>query len=157
MRRVAAIMALVGLVAGLYSAPAAEAKKRKKKPKKPTKIERVAEGAYSAPAIGALGVGVCSPGTIGCVGFPTAPGELFVSVEITDTLGTPVFASVTQDTNGDNQADSSVDICGASTEPIPIEPGFEVLVFVWEGPGPSPVCAGTSSSGTIKMTFTNMP
>lgn len=139
------------LVSGLM-APA-HAQKKKKKPPKP----RTAEADYAGPAIGAAGVGACSPGTLGCFGFPSTQKELYVQVQIEDSASPMVYASITQDLNGDNQADTSTGICGATEEPVPIDPGYEVTIFIWEGPGPSPVCAGLATSGTIKVTFSATP
>ena len=144
MRKIVMVVLSAALVLGAFGVPAADAAKKK---------ARKASATYDLPAIGIGGLGICSPGTIGCVGFGTAANERKVEVEIVDSAGTPVFASVTQDLNGDQQADTSVDICGASDGPIAIEPGFEVTVFIWEGPGASPVCPGFASSGTINMTF----
>lgn len=147
MRKIITVLMTAAFVVGAFGAPAADAGKKKAKPRK-------ASATYDLPAIGAAGLGVCSPGTIGCVGFGTAANERNVEVMIEDSAGTPVYASVTQDLNGDNQADTSTDICGASDGPIAIEPGLEVTVFIWEGPGISPVCPGFASSGVINMTFT---
>ena len=144
MRKIVMVVLSASLVFGAFGAPAADAAKKK---------ARKASATYDLPAIGAAGIGVCSPGTIGCVDFATASGERKVSVEIVDSAGTPVFASVSQDLNGDNQADVSTDICGKSDGAIPIEPGFGVTVFIWEGPGANPVCPGFASSGTINLTF----
>ncbi len=146
MRKLATIILSASLVLGAFGAPAADAAKKKK--------ARTATAPYDGPAIGAAGLGICFPGTLGCFAFGTASNEHNVEVSIEDSAGTPVFASVTQDLNGDNQADTSTDICGASEGPIPIESGVEVTVFIWEGPGVSPVCPGFASSGTIKVKFT---
>jgi hypothetical protein len=147
MRKIITLVVATGLVLGAFAAPSAQA--AKKKPK-----ARTATANYEGPAVGVLGAGVCFPGTLGCFGFGTAATEHNVEVVIEDSAGTPVYASVTQDLNGDNQADTSTGICGASDGPIPIEAGYEVTVFIWEGPGPSPVCAGAATSGTITAKFT---
>ena len=146
MRKIITVVVSAAIVLGAFGAPAADAAKKKAKPRK-------ASATYDAPAIGAGGAGICFPGTIGCVSFGTASNEHFVEVVVEDSAGTPVFASVTQDTNGDNQADTGTDICGASEEPIPIEPGAPITVFIWEGPGASPVCPGVATSGTINISF----
>lgn len=146
MRKIITVALSAALVVGAFGAPAAEAGKKKAKPRK-------ASAMYEGPAIGIAGAGICSPDTLGCFGFGTAANEKFVEVEIVDDLGTPVFASVTQDLDGDNMADTSVDICGKSTEPIPIDGGYEVTVFLWEGPSASPPCASVVSSGEINVTF----
>lgn len=145
-------VALTGLVVmGGLVAPA-QAQKKKKPPK-----PRTMEAPYQAPAIGAAGLGVCSPGTIGCIGFPSTSQETYVKVEVTDSVSPMVYATITQDLNGDNQADTSTGLCTATEEAVPIDPGFEVTVFVWEGPGPDPVCPAAATSGTIKVTFSATP
>lgn len=152
MRRMMTVLLSVVLLVGAFALPQAEAGKPKKKTRK-------ASGAYELPALGVAGLGLCSPGTIGCVPFPLAAGEKFVSLTINDSTGAPVFASITQDVDGDNTADESVDICGKTDKPVAVKPGVEVLVFIWEGPGraESGVCAGASSSGTIDAVFSNLP
>ena len=125
--------------------------------KKPRKVEMP----YSEPAVGTTGVGVCFQGA-SCAFFgPPAAGEKFVSVSVEDDLGTDVYGSVIQDTNGDGNFlatdDLTVHFCGATTEAIPIEPGKAVSVWVWQGPGANPPCAGGASSGTVTGTFSSTP
>jgi hypothetical protein len=144
MRKLITVCLTAMLLVAAFALPQAEAKKKK---------VRKVSGAYSAPSIGAGGLGVCSPGTIGCIPFALAAGEKFVSINIVDQSGQAVFASITQDLNGDNQSDTSTDICGATEEPVAIEPGYEVTVFIWEGPGPAPLCAGVATSGEIQAEF----
>jgi len=77
---------------------------------------------------------------------------------IEDDLGQPVPASVIQDTNGDGSFlvtdDLTVGICGATDEPVEIEPGKAVSVWVWRA-GVNPPCPGTASSGTATATFSS--
>ncbi len=148
MRRTLIALLAVFLMAAVLGGPAMAKKKKKPKP-------RTATGAYQAPAIGALGLGVCSPGTIGCFDFASTTGEYFVDVTVADAASPMVFASVGQDTDGDDNVDTSTDICG-SGEDIPIQPGFGVTVFIWEGPGLTAAgpCPGASTSGEIEVTFT---
>ncbi len=146
MRKVITLILATALVLGAFAAPSAQAAKKKKK-------GRVATGTYDGPAIGAAGIGICFPGTLGCFGFGSAANEHSVEVKIEDNAGTPVYASVTQDLNGDNQADTGTNICGASEGPIPIEAGYEVTIFIWEGPGTNPACPGVATSGKITVKF----
>ncbi len=152
MRKTMTVVLSVVLLIGAFALPHAEAGKAKKKTRK-------ASGAYELPAIGVFGAGLCAPGTIGCIPFPLAQGEKYVSLTINDSTGALVFASITQDIDGDNMPDESVDICGKTDKPVKVKPGVEVLVFIWEGPGmaESGVCAGASSSGTIDAVFSNLP
>lgn len=149
MRRVISIAIAAALVLGAFTATAAEAKKRRKR------VVRKAEATYDTPAIGVGGVaGLCS-GANGCAALPVAANERFISVVVEDSSGTSVYARVTQDTNGDGQADSATPFCGTSGGKIPIEPGIAVNVFVYAaGVLPAP-CPGVATSGVVKATFTN--
>ncbi len=150
-----AIMAGLALLVAVLGTSDAEAKKKKKKPRR----ERTVEMPYTEPALGTAGVGVCFQGS-SCVFVEPAQGERFATVEITDDLGLPVYASVIQDTSGDGNYlatdDETVHICGSTTEPIEIEPST-LTVWVWQGPGVVPPCPGFASSGTVKVTFSNKP
>jgi hypothetical protein len=144
------IFALVlGLVAGALSMPAS-AKKKKKKPKR---VERTAEGQYTGAAAGLYGnVG---GNTIGGFSFATGSEEKYVKVEVTDATGTTISGSVGQDPDGDMQTDEKGTYCGATEEPIQIEPGVDIVVYVDQGTcngGPSVV-----TQGTIKVTLSNLP
>lgn len=125
----------------------------KKKAPKPRTIELQ----YLQPAYGTAGAGLCFQGE-SCL-FYGAPlkGERFFSVEIEDELGTSVYASVIQDTNGDGNFlvtdDLTVPICGATEEPIEIESGKEISVWVWQGPGIDAACPGGATAGTATGTF----
>ncbi|MDQ3958691.1 MAG: hypothetical protein M3273_10255 [Actinomycetota bacterium] len=150
-RGIAVALVTVVAVAGGSALPAGAAKKPK---------PRTFELAYSEPAIGAAGAGVCLQGS-SCLFFgPPAGKEKFFSVEIEDSSGLPAPASVIQDTNGDGNFlvtdDLTVGICGATTEPIEIEPGKDVSVWVWRA-GANPPCPGTASSGMATATFSATP
>ncbi len=145
---------VVGLVAVLACAagsmPAGAAKRAKPK--------RTMEMPYSEAAIGAAGAGVCLQGS-SCLFFgPPARGEKRFAVVIEDDLGQPVPASVIQDTNGDGNFlvtdDLTVGICGSTDEPVEIEPGKAVSVWVWRA-GANPPCPGTATSGTATATFSS--
>lgn len=144
---------VAGLAAALACAAAsvpADAAKRPK-PKK-----RSIELAYAEPAVGAAGAGVCLQGS-SCLFFgPPAAGEKLFEVVIEDDLAQPVPASVIQDTNEDGSFlvtdDLTVGICGATDEPVEIEPGKAVSVWVWRA-GANPPCPGTATSGTATATF----
>ena len=151
MRRVLTIVLGACLLAGALAVPGAEAKKPKKK--------RTIETPYTEPAIGAAGVGVCLQGQ-SCVFVEPGPGEKYVSIEIEDDLGLPVSASVIQDTSGDGNYlavdDETTHICGATEEPLKIEPGT-VTVWVWRTPGQAQPCPGIASAGVVKTTFSATP
>ncbi len=149
MKRSIVAVALVSLVVASFAAPAQAGKKAK-----PRKVELT----YSEPAYGTAGLGVCFQGA-SCAFFgDPLKGERRVSIEVTDELGTDVYASLIQDTNEDGNYlatdDLTVHFCGATEEPVAIEADKAVSVWVWQGPGANPPCPGGASSGTITATFT---
>lgn len=150
MRKTIVALALASLVIGALSVPAHAGKKPK-----PRKLEIE----YTEPANGTHGVGVCLQGaSCAFFGDPMLK-ERFISVTVEDDLGTDVFASVIQDTNEDGNFlaadDLTVNFCGSTAEPVEIEPNKAVSVWVWQGPGANPPCAGGASSGTITATFSS--
>lgn len=155
LRRVMVVGVMLALVAGALQAPAAGGKKKQRKAR-PRSIELP----YSEPAIGTAGLGVCFQGS-SCVFFSLLPKERYVSVEIEDDLGQAVYASIIQDTNGDGAYlrtdDLTVDICGATTEPVEVEPKKAMSVWVWQGPGVTAPCVGAASSGTVTATLSTTP
>ena len=148
MRRTLSLLITSALLAGMVAALPADAAK-KKKPKK-----RSVTATYDSPAIGAReATGLCS-GSNGCVTFVPDPKERSVVLDIKDMLGTPVAITVGQDSDTSN---ATVEVvartCGGKTEPIAIEPGFTVQVWLWVAPGVTPPCAGVGSTGSVKATF----
>ncbi len=143
------VVLVTALTCGSLAAPVAARKAPKPK-------NRVIELAYTEPAHGAAGLGVCFQGTSCLFYGPPAPGETSFSVQIEDDLGQPVPATVIQDTNEDGSYlatdDLSVGICGETEEPIEVEAGKAVSVWVWRA-GATPPCPGTATSGTAKATF----
>jgi len=148
MRRALVALSLSALVAGSIAMPAHAGKKAR---------SRVMKLEYTEPAYGTAGIGVCFQGS-SCAFFGDPVGkERHVSVSIKDSLGTDVYASLIQDTNGDGNYlatdDLTVHFCGRTEEPVEIEPNAPVSVWVWQGPGAAPACAGGASSGTVTATF----
>lgn len=154
MRKLIVTCVMLGLVAGAFVAPA-EAGKKKRKPKR---SERVAEGTYENPAIGVPGVvGTSSAG--GAAEFGLAPSEKFVSVEIEDSAGRPVMATMSQEQDPSTPTWNIIaTFCGKTEEPIEVLPGVPVRVSVYTVPGPDePTCTGPATSGKIIGTFSNLP
>lgn len=143
---------VIGLAASLVfgSLASAEAGKKKKKPKK---VERVEEQNYVAPA---RFYWAPTGDNIGGVKFPTGPTDNFVSIEIEDDFGQPVSASAGQDPEGDGTV-TTTPFCTATEEPLPIEPGLEVTVFVYAGPCTTPPGPAVATQGTVIGTFSNLP
>ncbi len=142
---------VVTLLGGSLVGPA-EAKKRR--------AERTVEGSYDNPALGVPGVAaMCTPDGGGCEIFRAHTYEKYVAVQIEDSLGTAVYARVSVDGDGDMSFERRYEICGATNEALRIQPGANVLVWIWAGPDPfqQPPCPGGASSGTITATFSNLP
>lgn len=143
---------VIAVVAGLLVASVASANAAKKKA--PKKTTRVAEASYVAPA---YFYWAPTGDNVGGVKFPTGAGESYVSIEISDSAGMDVSASVGQDPEGDNTV-STTPFCTSTEEPVPIEPGLEVTVFVYVGPCTSPSPAPAfATQGTVTATFSNLP
>ena len=148
MRKLLVAAVVSGLIVG--SIASAEAGK-KKAPKKTT---RVAEASYIAPARFYYAP---TGDNIGGASFPTGTGEAYVSITIEDDLGQDVSAAVGQDPEGDNTV-STTGFCTSTEEPVPIEPGLEVTVFVYAGPCTAPALAPAfATQGKIVATFSNLP
>ena len=150
MRKTFVALSVASMLIGSLALPAEAGKKAK-----PRKLQIE----YVEPAYGTHGVGVCFEGS-SCAFFGDPLGkERFVSVTVEDDLGTDVYATLIQDTNEDGNYlatdDLTVGFCGSTAEPVEIEPGKGVSVWVWQGPGANPPCAGGASSGTITTTFTS--
>ena len=150
MKKLLMTVLAVSLIAGAFAGgTTAEAAKRR--------TIRKMSANYDGPSIGAFGAGACFPGTLGCFEFPLARGEKYIKVDVKDNAGTPVLFSVTQDFNGDDQADTGKDYCTTTKKFVPVRPGYAVTIFIWEGPHVAPVCTGVATQGTIKVTFSNLP
>ena len=155
-RRIVIGLLVSALFVSVAAAQGADAKARRH-------IRR-AKGTYDTPAVGLAGQGGggCSQKDgIGCVKFATSKTDHTISIAITDKSGESVYASVTQDV-GDKvaggQGSTTKDIgeiCGKTTKPLAITGGYPVDVFLWEGPGADPPCAGVASQGAVKAIFSS--
>lgn len=145
MRRTLITLLAVMLTAGVLAGPAM-AKKKKPKPAKAYKVT----ANYDTPAIGHPDIATACSGANGCATIPVGPGSYFVALTINDASGLPVYATAGQDLDGDQLADNSFAICGATTDPLAVEPGYPLNIFIGIGPGVGPpACApalGTSGS-----------
>lgn len=154
MKKILVLVLALGLVFG--SITTAEAGKKKRKPKK---VTREVQGGYDAPSL--VAVGTCSQtGAIGCVAIVTGPKEKYLTATINDTHGLPAYVSIGADTDGDNSDDTSYgSFCGTTEEPIKIDPGTEL--HLWVGfqadPGFAGCVPGIATMGTIDVTLSNLP
>ena len=154
MKKSLVVLLIMGLVASLAIAAPAQAKKKAKK------VTRAVQGTYQAPTL--IVVGTCtSTDAVGCVTLPTGSNETYItSAKVTDQTGQPVYVSIQADTDGDSQDDATFgSFCGELTEPIQIDPG--VQVHFWVGVTADPGIAGcvpaVATTGTVDVTFSNMP
>ena len=164
MKRTLILMMVIGLVFG--SIATAEAGKKKKKAA-PVRIEEVVEVPYQGSNIGAA-----TPAYTGgaCLVDPTMPFSCksaipslaeaaFIKVEVIDATGQKAGGFISQgDTDGDGISDGYGQFCGAHAEPVAMStPGAPVDISLYMG-----VCSDASgpsiaTTGTIKVTFSNMP
>ena len=151
MRKVIAVMIGVTLLGGLLTAPV-DAKK------KPKKVVRTYKEPYEASSIGSAdATGTCVDSN-GCVFLAVGPKETFLSIEIVDDTGLPVAATVGQDQNpGDNFVDRVADICGKTEEPLAIQPGLQVTVWIWALPSARLQCFGAGTTGQFTAKLSNLP
>lgn len=90
--------------------------------------------------------------------FRTRSNERFVSVVIQDDSGLAVPASITQDLDGDDEADTTYDFCGSTEHPVAVEPGVPVTVvreYGSCGAAEDPSQYGVWTTGTVTATFTS--
>lgn len=154
-RSMLAVLMSAALLTGVIGQlPEAGAGKKKKK-----RVERTAEATYVGWS-GFRGAveGTCDAPPVACASIPIEPGERFVSVEVTDDAGEPVWASVYNFGYSDG-SDTHEHVCGASESPLALVSGLEELVVVvtqTTGGATSP-CTGAATTGTIAATFSNLP
>ena len=165
MKRILVLMMVIGLIFG--SIATADAKKKKKKPPAPVRMEEVIEIPYQGSNIGAA-TPAATGGTcfvdptlpFSCkVAIPTFAEASFIKVEVIDATGQKAGGFISQgDVDGDGISDGYGQFCGAHAEPIAMAtPGAPVDISIYMG-----ICSDASgpsiaTTGTIKVTFSNMP
>ena len=140
------VLVLMAAIAAAFVAAPAEAGKKKKAPAK-----RVQELRYDNPAIGTAGAAACA----GCPSFSTGPGERFLSVEIADDASPIGYVDISYDSDGDGISDTGVTVCGATDGAVEVPESTTFNVFPYAIP--SPFCVGSSTAGTLKLTFSKTP
>ncbi len=98
--------------------------------------------------------GACDGEPVGCVIFPIEKGERYVSIEVTDTAGMPVWASVYVYGYVD-PATPHEHVCGSSDSPLAITKGVtELVVTVTQTTGGATnPCMGPTTVGSVTATF----
>jgi coenzyme F420-reducing hydrogenase gamma subunit len=152
MKRILVLMMILGMVLG--STVAADAAKKKKKPRK---VERQVTGTYQST--GVVAVGTCAQtDAVNCVRIPAAANEQYVSAVVNDGSGQAVPVSVKADLDGDNRTETLYGVfCGETAEPIKIDPGVEVTFWVGITSDNAAQGCPPPTSGSIDVTFSNLP
>ncbi|MGH2757406.1 MAG: hypothetical protein ACRDI3_06425 [Actinomycetota bacterium] len=155
MRRSIIFVLVLGLIFGGLAS--AEGKKKRK----PKRIERTVEYEYMAPSPGISGlVGACMTvlgveGTA-CQDIPLGAGEMFASVTVTDATGQQTNFDLAQDSDAANPGlEIFASGCGETSDPVALTPGLALRVSVTAIGGPD--CPGVGTTGTVKVTFSNLP
>jgi hypothetical protein len=164
MRKTLSIALMLALLAGAMAMPAEAAKKKKKKKKVAVKVERVVELEYSSPGIGVTAAGRGGGYPVNfpeSTEIPTTPDEKFLKIEVEDSSGQAVAGFISQgdlDGNGVND-DGYGTFCGAHPEPIELAaPGTPILgVYAYNGTCEDGTTPSVMTSGTVKITLSNMP
>lgn len=153
MKRLLVLVMIFGLIFGAATAEAA----KKKKKKKPRKVEREATGTYTSTMV--VAVGTCSQtDAVNCVRIPSGLNEEYVTASVKDTNGLPVPVSVKADLDGDNSTETLYGVfCGETEEPIKIDPGVEITFWVGITADSASQGCPPPTSGSIDVTFSNLP
>lgn len=158
MKKALSLLLIAGLVMGSLMAPALAGKKKKKKKKpQPVKIERVVEFDYACPCTGFLQLGTLTGGdpNLGGGAIPVGGDDLYLTGEAVDQSGLDVNVSVNQD-DGTGANKGTGEFCTKTDEPIALDPGMEVRLFVG-GPCADPTTPTAPLGGTITVTLSNLP
>ena len=154
MKKSLVIFLVLGLAALLAAVPA-QAKKKTKR------IERVVEINYDRPGIGVAPAGGYPTGfPEAATEIPTSTQDRYIKIEIEDASGGSVWGFISQgdlDGNGVND-DGYANFCGSQEESQPVAaPGTPILgIYAYAGACDDGT-PSTMTTGTIKVTFSNMP
>jgi hypothetical protein len=161
MKKALVLLLIVGLIAGSLLAPAAFAKKKKKKkaaPPEPVRIERVVEFDYECPCTGRLQLGTLTGGdpNLGGGAIPIGADDLYLTAEAVDRSGLDVAVNVNQD-DGTGANKGTGAFCTSTTEPIALDPGMEIRLFIGGPCADDPTTPTAPLGGTVTVTLANMP
>ena len=133
-------------------------KKRKKclkKAQEPEPTVREVEFEYVCPCTGSLQLGTLTGGdpNLGGGAIPVTAEDLYLAGVAEDSSGTAISVGVSQD-DGTGANESVGGFCGETEEPIQLNPGAEIRIFV----GSPSACPGSVAlGGTITFTLSDMP
>lgn len=168
MRKAISVALALGLLVGAFVGTAEAGKKKKKKPAPApvVKVEEVIELAYSG---GDLGVMTPAASQTACFVDPSMPfacksvtpvteGMKYIKIEVADSSGQKVGGFISQqDADGDGLGDGYGKFCGAHAESIPLEVEsgkVDIAMAIGSCDDGTPSIVTT---GTIKVTFSNLP
>lgn len=154
MKKSIVVLLILGLVSSFSALPAQAGKKKKR-------IERVVEINYDRPGIGVAPAGGYPTGfPEAATEIPTSVNDKYIKIEIEDASGGSVWGFISQgdlDGNGVND-DGYANFCGSQEESQPVAaPGTPILgIYAYAGACDDGT-PSTMTTGTIKVTFSNMP
>ncbi len=163
MKRFMILAIAASLVAGASMATPAQAKKKKKPP---PPAPRIVEFEYICPCPGFIQLGTLgTAGNLGGGAVPVGAGEIYLTAVVNDSSGGVVPVNLNQaNETGGNMAVPGGRFCGATEEPVLLEEGREIRVFVgnmiWGGPTTAPEvdpCPAPATGGTITITLSTTP
>lgn len=160
MKRTITLLLVLGLLVGATMG-VAEAKKKKKV----KRVERTAELTYQCPCgpstpAGSQGVWAGPDGSrLGGGPVPSGVDDKFVKVEVADQSGGDVYVELAQDTDGDLQSETEIgSVCSSTDEALAVpSPGTDVTIYVYEGTCGTDGGPAVATTGTVTLTFSNLP
>jgi hypothetical protein len=144
-KKLVAVLVMITIAAAFVAVPTAQAAKKKAPQARKMKIR------YENPAIGTAGAAGCA----GCPSVASGKGERFVKVEIVDDVSPIGYVDISYDTDGDGVNDTGITVCGSTEEAVEIPESTSFVIFPYVIP--SPFCVGSSTAGTVKLTFSKLP
>jgi hypothetical protein len=156
LKKLTVLVAVAAVAVSSFGVSSADAAKKKKKPK-----QRVFKTTYTCPCgvqVLGIGQGFRLGSGEGGVQIVTSPKEKFITFQLTDDSGQPVYFSLTQNLEGeDNLYETDVgDGCGKTTEPLSIpQPGADIIAFIYSGTCDTGV--GLATGGKAKAVLSARP
>ncbi len=155
MKRFCILVMITGLVGGSVATAVAKKPERKR-------VERTVTGGYQGPFVAQV-TGCEMPGIQwGCLSIVTQGEEEFFTAKVSDAHGLPVQVDVLAHREG-SHPDSNEEVgsfCGETTKPISFPRGADLWFVVglgWIDDYVHPDCPAYPSTGTIRVTLSNLP